>query len=255
MPNNNEIQVQNEPFSKPLFTRWQRFPTILGADLDGVFINRTAPYPSEQKAQESDTWFQDRIKTNKLTVRSYGYFQLFICVLRMENFDSREEFDDIFIDPEDRIEPEFKDKLSIEDALKSMWTWIIVNRNYFLENEDELEKLLGRRVGRECLAIKENEDENEDENERPSLVCQEIFYKLMVELFGEPTADESDDRDEKQEGVFEKALMVREFRKLYFDGNFSKTTARRGNYYILFSHCCWIQLIEQEAELMRLWFI
>ena len=96
-------------------------------------------------------------------------------------------------------------------------------------------------MDRECLAIKkkedENEDENEYENERPSLVCQEIFYRLMVELFGEPTADESDDRDEKQEGEFEKALMVREFRKLYFDGNFLKATARRGNYYILFSHC------------------
>ena len=50
----------------------------------------------------------------------------------MENFDSREEFDDIFIDPENRIEPEFKDKLSIEDALKSMWTRINVNRRYFL---------------------------------------------------------------------------------------------------------------------------
>ena len=147
----------------------------------------------------------------------------------------------MFIDPEDRIEPEFRDKLSIENALKYMWTRIYVNRRYFLENEDELEKLLGRQVDRECLAIKkkedENEDENEYENERPSLVCQEIFYRLMVELFGEPTADESDDRDEKQEGEFEKALMVREFRKLYFDGNFLKATARRGNYYILFSHC------------------
>ena len=91
MSNNNEIPVQNEPFTKTFFmVDWDRFPIILGADLYGVFINRTAPYPSEQKAQESRTWLQDRIKTNRLTVRSYGNFQLFICVLRMENFDSRE---------------------------------------------------------------------------------------------------------------------------------------------------------------------
>ena len=85
MSSPNEPESQNKSsFTRTFFmVDWDRFPHILSADWHGVLINRTAPYPSEQEAQESNTWLRDRVKTNKLKVHSYGDFILFICVLRM----------------------------------------------------------------------------------------------------------------------------------------------------------------------------
>jgi hypothetical protein len=66
---------------------------------------------------------------------------------------------------------------------------------------------------------------------------QELFYSLMVKIFGEDeiVSAEDDSKPDNNDTLFEKSFILRDFHQ-YLDGNYMYGSARRGDYYLIFNY-------------------
>ncbi|CAF1100197.1 unnamed protein product [Brachionus calyciflorus] len=215
---------------------------------EGIFINKNLQYPIEIDPFENIKWQREKLKIDKLKVINKGDWELTISMINTEYFENRDKLDDMLIadtrlavkkEPRQNIK-----RISIQKALDYIYTQLWINMEYYMKNRNELETDLMRQV---------SDLELKDEQIRQRIE-QELFYKLMLKIFGsdeKAVADDTikpddstivdlsdDDNDDENNRVkvpysYEKAYMINEFHK-YLDGNYMYATARRGDYYLIF---------------------
>lgn len=198
-------------------------PRILYMDCSDVYINKNGEYPNEIESLENFDWEKDEIKTQKLCADSYGDWSFEISMISTNYFDSREQLDDLYLDKNDREVSdsyEYYDWISFKQALNVFRTKLWSNMNYYLNNLNELEKDLHRKL---------NDSEINSEKSINRLQ-EEILYKQLIKLFGRY----EDINDNFDDDFYNKTFVLNEFRVLSWDRNTMYATARRGSYYLLF---------------------
>ena len=212
-----------EKFEKGIY-RLNRIPRILSMSPLGVYINKNAPHLNEIENFEALKWPEDKILTQKFKVSSYGYWDFMIEMVNSEYFESREIFDKMFVEEDDRTVSDMCGiiikQISIDEALKTMFIIdMSCNMDYYLSHQDDLENELNRKV--------------DLENENLKKLEKEIFYKQMCNLFGGEEEYDKIQPSNTDETFYEKAFMLRDFCMISNDGNDILASALRGKYYLL----------------------
>ncbi|CAF0762519.1 unnamed protein product [Brachionus calyciflorus] len=203
-------------------------PRIIYIDTSGIYVNKKAPYPSETESFEDMDWERDKMLTQKLKQSSYGDLQFHIGIINIKHLDSREILDNLYVDKIRQSNSKNFERISIEKALEHFDIELSCDMDFYLNNKHEIEVDLNKK--------NVNFDLKNDYQMRR--LEKELFYNQMCKLFGDKE-DTSDDfvkqEDEDEKIYYEKAFILKDFHVLFMDGNYLKATARRGNFYLLFS--------------------
>ena len=99
--------------------------------------------------------------------------------------------------------------------------------DFYLKNTNQLDTDLMRKVS----------DLNFKNVQALKKIEQELFYRLMIKIFGEDeiVSAEDDSKPDNNDTLFEKSFILRDFHK-YLDGNYMYGSARRGDYYLIFNY-------------------
>ena len=160
----------------------------------------------------------DLVATDKFRTKSFGDWELGVFINYIKDFESREEFDDWCISKELRVfEEEYQveriksaEKISFEDILVEIGVEFSLNKNYYLEHQDEIEHDLNRKL-------------TNSENLTDKFPEKELLYKQLCKLFGENSLT-NDDYD----------YILEDFHFLDNTGNSRAATAKQGQYYLKF---------------------
>jgi hypothetical protein len=146
----------------------------------------------------------------------------------MKHFESREKLDEMLLldahsyakEPCQNIE-----RISIQKELSYLGVEISTNMDFYFKNTNELDTGLMRKVS--DLDLKNVQ----------ALKKIELFYRLMIKIFGEDeiVSAEDDSKPDNNDTLFEKCFILRDFHK-YLDGNYMYGSARRGDYYLIFNY-------------------
>jgi hypothetical protein len=196
-------------------------PRIILLENDQVFINVNGAYPDEIESLEKSGFDNTFMKeTTKLKVTDLGDTQFYIGMIHERHFESREKLDEMYL--RENGETMFEEMrniplISLRNVLESYPIQLSVNLDYYLKDVAEFENDL-------C--------------EKSTLIKleQELFYKQMCTLFGEIGNENDAIKCQDDETIYEKTFNLKDFRLLYIDGNSQSATAKRGNYYLLFSY-------------------
>ncbi|CAF0908142.1 unnamed protein product [Brachionus calyciflorus] len=199
-------------------------PCIFSIDYDRVLMNKDAIYPNELESLEEILDKESGlVETNKLIAQNRDA-QLQIRVISVKHFENRNDFDAIYLKSIDResYSKEFE-KISINKAFELLDVDVSCNMEYYLNNHDELENDLKRKV---------NESELKEEK-----LEQELFYNLMCKCFGNDSEsfDDITQNDNKTDNIYRKTCMLKDFR-VNFSTNYYYGTAQRENYYFVFEY-------------------
>jgi hypothetical protein len=193
---------------------------ILGMSKNGVLINKKAK--SLEKLDMID-WTKDKQITNKLRASSYGQWELNIGITNMNNFDKREQLDNLFISKKSQDLYTAIERISIQKALEKIFQIRFeCDMDYYLKNQDQIRHDLGRDIY--------DAEFKDDYSFR--VIEEELFYRQMIDLFG-VMADDDNVKAFGDETTYEKSFNLKDFHVLFTDDNFIYASARRGNYYIL----------------------
>jgi len=98
--------------------------------------------------------------------------------------------------------------------------------DYYLAHLDELERDLGPPIDKDHVQTAPKEELKQ--------LSDELFYRLMCQIFGGPL-DLDDNKNQNQASGKGKKCMLTDFRMLSEDGNATHITAKRGQFYFIFS--------------------
>ncbi|CAF0907638.1 unnamed protein product [Brachionus calyciflorus] len=121
-------------------------------------------------------------KSEKLKARLAGDWQLLISKIKCKHFESKDSLDDFFIKEEFELEEppqicgQTIEKISIENAIEQFVIEFKCNMDYYLNNQQEIENDLGRKIYLNSIL---NNKTNLEHLEK------ELFYITMCKLFGE----------------------------------------------------------------------
>lgn len=160
----------------------------------------------------------DLVETYKFTTESVGDWELGAYINYIKDFESREEFDEWCISKELReFEEEYQEesiksaeKISLKDVLVEIGVEILLNKNYYLEHQDEIENDLNRKL-------------TNSENLTDKFPEKELLYKQLCKLFGENSLTNN-----------EYDYILEDFHFLDNTGNSRAATAKQGQYYLKF---------------------
>lgn len=192
---------------------------ILEIDDSGVYVRKDGLCQNEMESLVNKNWRRDKVLTPKLKASSYGDYCLTIGMIDAKYFESREKLDFLYAqewrcsgrcDP-DRPVTTFE-RISFEEALKFLTVTLSCDMDFYLGNRDEMEKDLGRKL--------DNLDLNN--NNVMKQLEEELFYYQTIKICG------VNEEDEKP------AVILRDFRRLYANGNEWFATAIRGEHYFIF---------------------
>lgn len=155
----------------------------------------------------------DRVETNKLLIESDGGWEFVVFLSMIDDFSSREEFDEWAMKKNSRKnEEEIVKEMSFEQALNELGLDIFINKNYYSDHREELEKDLNRKV-------------NDSESLTDNRLKKELLYKLLCKLFGAngptKTSNEYD-------------FILEDFHIIDNYYGCSTATAKRGEYFLKF---------------------
>jgi hypothetical protein len=231
-----------EKFVKGIY-KLSSIPRIIEIEAGGIYINRKAPFPNELESLEDMDWENDKLQIHNLKAKGYGDFGFKIGMINTKYFDDREALDSLYISKIRQTSSSNIERISIENALEHFSIQLSCDMDYYMKNKHELENDLKRPV----ISYDAN---NIDEMKK---LEKELLYNQMCKIFGQskvapsmcffaPLVGQSmeDDiirpDDNGLDGqLFDKAFIIKDFKMLYRDGNYRNATARRGNYYLLFS--------------------
>jgi hypothetical protein len=201
-------------------------PRILSMDVDGIYINKSGLYPDEVESLQNIAWQKDKLQTPKLKAKSYGDWQFDIGMIHTKHFNNREQLDDMFVDKSERIVTDCctnVDRISIRQAIKLFKIRFSCNMDWYLQNQHAIEEDLNRQI----LPLTQIDEYSMKKLE------EELFYNQMCKLFGETEDDQNKPHDD--DTIYEKSFILKDFHMLYEYQNDMLATARRGNYYLLFT--------------------
>ncbi|CAF1260163.1 unnamed protein product [Didymodactylos carnosus] len=195
-------------------------------DTTGVYINKDGPYPNEVESLEDMDWERDKCLSHKLKATSYGDWQFNIGMINIKYFENREKLDNIFIGKSEQTISKTCiniERISIQKAVKLFNIEFLRSMDWYLNNQNEMEmdfdrKILNLDLNNEYLMKK---------------LEQELFYKQICKLFEEIEDDHN--KPENDDTIYEKCFILKYFRVLFTNENYMFATAKRGNYYLLFS--------------------
>jgi hypothetical protein len=159
----------------------------------------------------------------KLKASSYRDYACWLDLMPSSYFESRDKLDfldslewqgDPSFDPNKPVE--IIERVPFEEALKLMTVTLSCNMEYYLANRDEMEEELGRKL----------DSFNPEDESFMKRLERELFYNQVIKIVGE---SEDDDK-----ATF--PVMLKDFKALFLEGNDNFSTARRGDYYLLFHH-------------------
>ena len=164
----------------------------------------------------------DLVETDKFIAKSVGEWQLTVYINYIKDFESREEFDEWSISKKLReFEEEYQgesirsaEKISFEDILVEIDVEFSLNKNYYLEHQDEIENDLNRKL-------------TNSENLTDKFPEKELLYKQLCKLFGENSLTNA-----------ECDYILEDFHFLDNTGNSRVATAKQGQYYLKFVYNC-----------------
>jgi hypothetical protein len=217
----NSMSIK-EKFEKNIF-KLSNIPRLFLIDYGNVLVNKDAPYPNEIESLEELDSESNFVETEKLIAENRDA-QLTIGIISVKHFASRNELDEIYLKSINKKEYSKKiEKISINKAFELLDVDVSCNIGYYFNNRQELEKDLNRKV-------------NESELKEGKLE-QELFYKLMCKWFGNEieSFDDISSDENKDDKVYGKAYMLKDFR-VYYSTNYSYATAQRDEYYLIFEY-------------------
>ena len=164
----------------------------------------------------------DLVATDKFIAKSVGEWQLTVYINYIKDFESREEFDEWSISKKLReFEEEYQgesimsaEKISFEDILVEIDVEFSLNKNYYLEHQDEIENDLNRKL-------------TNSENLTDKFPEKELLYKQLCKLFGENSLTNN-----------EFDYILEDFHFLDNTGNSRVATVKQGQYYLKFVYNC-----------------
>ncbi|RNA21613.1 hypothetical protein BpHYR1_030076 [Brachionus plicatilis] len=199
-------------------------PCIFVIDYDKVLVNKDAPYPNELQSLEKLVDLETALVEAKKLIAQNRDAQLKIGKISVHHFESRNEFDAIYLRTINKEEYSKQiEKISINKALALLDVDVSCNMEYYLNNQKELENDLNRKV-------------NESEFNVPKLE-QELFYNLMCKWFGSESEsfDHISQMENKSDKSYQKECTLNDFR-VHFSTNYYYATAQRENYYFIFEY-------------------
>ena len=197
-------------------------PRMLSIENSIVKLNKHAPRPNELDSLEKFDIKNDLVETKKLIADSYGDWHAHVGMINMSHFESRERFDDMFVDDPSESLEKAREKISIVEALEYIDVKLASNMEYYREHRHELEFDLERTVSGIEL------------NQHGQKLQQELFYMQMCNLFGKEGDLDDYMSSQKEPGDNEKTYMLTDFRVCLSMENINLATAYRGNYYLAF---------------------
>lgn len=193
-------------------------PRILYMENGVIFVNKNGTNPDEINSFENFDWERDSLRIYKLNAASYGDWNLSIKKLHVNHFDSRDKLDSMFFDDCKAMckEEVCYEKISLKKAMKLLDVTISINMNYYRGNVDTMEKDLNRTLDRADLYDKS----------KMKKIESVLFYNQWLKVFDVEGGDED-----------LKRIMFSKFKVLRETANgFVLATARRGNYYFIFTY-------------------
>ncbi len=148
----------------------------------------------------------------------------------MKHFKSRGKLDEmLLLDAHSYAkEPcQNNERMSIQKTLSYLGVEISTYMDLYLKNTNELDTNQMRKVSdldlKNVQALKK--------------IVQELFYRLMIKIFGEDeiVSAEDDSKPDNNDTLFYNSFILRDFQK-YLDGNYMYGSARRGDYYLIFNY-------------------
>jgi hypothetical protein len=219
-----------EKFQKKIY-KLETIPRIIDIKGSKLTINKYAPYPDEIESLEGKNFDNNLnlIDTYKLKT-PWRDSEFSIGIIKIEHFDSREYFDHLFYESNVERKIKYYNKISINKAFELLDVEISCDMDYYLENQNEIEKDLNRKVEKKELG----------ENNLRIKLEQELFYVQMLNLFGNDEVDDSFDNVNQDTLVtndyfYEKVLNLKDF-YIHTKMNEHLATAQRGKYYLTFDY-------------------
>ncbi|XP_018014196.1 uncharacterized protein LOC108671210 [Hyalella azteca] len=200
-------------------------PLVMAVDsTNQVYLHKDGPNQDVVKClQGQDDWSSDKVLTPKLKASSFGDYDFSLGLIPSIYFESREKFDSLYSQEWQDAEPfdpnktvETVEKIPFEEALKQLTVTLSCNMEYYLANRDEMEQDLGRKL----------DSFNAEDESFMKRLERELFYNQVIKIVGE-----SEDDDKATCSV-----MLKDFKNLFYDGNDTYATARRGDHYLIFQH-------------------
>lgn len=156
----------------------------------------------------------DLVETSKFLAKSSGDWELVLYVSYVKDFTSREEFDEWSVPKFLRNYEVIEKEIEFEQALSILRVDFSLNRNYYLDKQDEVENDLNRKL-------------TNSENLTDKLPEKELLYKQLCKLFGENN-NRSTSNDEYD-------YILEDFH--YFENmSYDNATAKQGEYYLRFEY-------------------
>jgi hypothetical protein len=213
----NELSIK-EKLKRGIYSYWY-LPTIMSIDARGIIeVNNQAPYPNEIEVFELKR--QENHRNHKLKASSYGDWELIIYKVKMEHFDSREEFDDKCVDDHQQSERGNISQISIQKALlESFDLTLSCNMEYYLTKVNQLKRDLKHDIDiDECLKSSQTIQKLEEE----------LFYNQMYAILGEEEDDDYSELINEEESLFEKSFVLKDYREFFFRDSWKFATCKRG---------------------------
>jgi len=218
----NDIKLQFESGKLKLIKEVQ---FIIQMDCSGVYTRPQGPAPNGeiQSIQvDKKQWGKARQLSEKLKGHGYGDYELSIGIISNKYFESRDKFDylysDMWLEKSERESSEIIKPLkvikeiSFEKALLEIFkVTLSCNMDYFSQHRHIVEQDLERRVTEEDL----------EDGKLMNELQADLLHCQLVKLIG------PDDQDSD-------SVTLKDFRKLYSDGNFVYASAQRGEYFYIF---------------------
>lgn len=197
-------------------------PTILRANCQGTKIHKYVPHPDEDECMTRDQ-SSNFISTNKLILSSHGDWEISVVMVKSQNFDSREDFDEIMLEGSRSsfggTPPTVYSSISLLDAFRKLHVKISVDTENVLSSATE-----EQRETYDSYFWKYGKEKTK----------KRLLNSLLLKLFGSPSTKDTVDYKGYEAGF--KELTIYEFRFYYEDGNTSQGTARHGDYFLYFRY-------------------